>query len=100
MSNRFQSKTYGRIFVASEEDKKFVIDAIDKVDDFESAYLGKDVVAVLGIGEAASLVYTHKFEIDIDELTFYCWTSGVRIWCVTGMRDEFSWNPNPEKKQT
>ena len=92
MGNRFISKGWGRIFVDEERHIPAVIEAIKAVDESELDYLGKNVIAVLGLNDQPKLVYTHKFEIDMDALTFYCWQRGIKIWCVSVHDGEF-WTP-------
>ena len=87
---QMRRKTEGRIFVRTEEDVGRVVAIMVQMDQFEvEGYMGKEVVAVWpGIADAR-LVYTHKFEIRIDELRFRCWEAGIEVMVITGR------NPGP-----
>ena len=97
MTNCFMKKTYGRIFVPVGMTAALVHEAVRELDAYEFDYMPKDIVAVWNPGEPPPrLVYTHKFEIDIDKLTALCWSRGIHVWCVTGYHDPSSFQPLPK----
>lgn len=93
-----RAKTYGRIFVQKEEDIKVVLDVIAEFFAYEVNYLGKDVIAVWKgyklieyegrVSKYVELVYTHKFEPDLETLIAECMGRGVWVVGFTGHRDE------------
>jgi hypothetical protein len=87
--NCFIQKGFGRIFVRRQEDIDSVVNAIRAIDAFEADYLRNDLIAVLSPTGTPKLLYTHKFEIDIDALTLYCWQRGICIWCVSQRGEVF-----------
>lgn len=84
---RFARKTYGRIFVRSDEDIDGVVGIVREVDSFEADYMPSTLVTTYKVGEPNRLVYLHKFEICKIELTRACLAKGIWIWCVDGMRE-------------
>lgn len=90
MANPFVRKGYGRIFATKEEDFSVVMEAIKACDEFELDYFSPSIFCVLGPDVRPTLVYTHKFEADMDALTLYCWRRGVHIWCVSQHNEDFN----------
>ncbi len=87
MGETMQKKGYGRIYVADETKVQAVLDAIKEIDSYEfDGYYIKDLVAPYK-GEV-ELLYTHKFEIDIDLLTALCWKRGIWIWVISKMYED------------
>lgn len=89
------AKTYGRIWVRTEEDKTKVVAIIEEMDPFEFSYMGKTSGPDCFVGvwpedpTEAKLVYGHKFELRTDTLRFICWQQGIEIWVVTGHRRDY-----------
>jgi hypothetical protein len=81
MQNNFIRKGYGRIYVFNKDKVQDVVEAIKIVDSSEFFYMPENLVAPYD-GEV-QLIYTHKFEIDINALTKYCWDKGNPIWCIS-----------------
>lgn len=81
--NQFIKKGYGRIFVADPEKIDAVKLAMMETDssEYEGYYPEGLIVPFTGNGQ--DLIYTHKFEMDIDALTQLCWNRGIWIWCVS-----------------
>ena len=89
-----QRKTWGRIFVREEEDVARLIELLRTIDEYEvDGYLGDDIVEVWG-GDF-DLVYTHKFEMDIDQIHAIAWMNNIDVWCITGRREGYS--PHDDK---
>lgn len=88
--NGFWRKGWGRIYVPGPAGVQAVLDAIKAVDESELAYMPKDFITVWSGGEEPRppLIYGHKFEIDMVAITEYCWTRGIRIWCVSQRNEE------------
>jgi hypothetical protein len=84
-ANPFVKKGFGRIYVTKAEDIKFVEKTIKQLDSFEWEYYPKGLTQVFE--GKVELIFTHKFEIDMDALTEVCWQRGVWIWCIS-QRDE------------
>ena len=90
-------KSYGRIFVQKEEDIQVVLDVVAEFFAHEVNYLGKDVIAVWKeykvsqtdgkVYKYVPLVFTHKFEPDLETLIAECMARGVWITAFTGHRD-------------
>lgn len=74
-------KGKGRIYVADEARIPEVIKLIQELDPFEYEYFSEDIVSPYK-GEV-ELVYTWKFELNLDLLTSECWKRGIFIWCIT-----------------
>ncbi len=87
--NPFIKKGYGRVFVTDESHIEKVKEAMKEVDAYEFiGYFPQDLVTLFA-GNGQDLIYTHKFEMDIDKLTELCWTRGIWIWCVSQHNDPF-----------
>lgn len=78
----FQRKTYGRIFVAQDEQIELVEKIIGELDPFEAKYMPEVLVTIYSPGGKNPLIYLHKFEMDIIALTRTCLEKGIWIWCV------------------
>ncbi len=94
--NSLGKKTYGRIWVRTEEDRIRVVKIIEELDEFEASYLGSrdggedDFVAVWPTDpKKASLTYGHKFEICRDKLRYECWLHGIEVWIVSDRRQDY-----------
>lgn len=83
----FIKKGYGRVFVADESKIEAVKEAMREVDSYEfEGYFPENLIVPFA-GNGQDLIYTHKFEMDIDKLTELCWKREIWIWCVTQHND-------------
>lgn len=81
-------KGYGRIYVDTVENIDKVKEIIKEMDEFEYDYLPKDLITVYT--DYPNVCYTHKFDaLDMDKLTGYCWSMGIRIWAFDAGHNEF-----------
>lgn len=93
----FTRKGYGRIYVADPSKVEEVKQIIRNMDEFEFAYLPKDMVAPFS--EYPRVCYTSKFDdLDLHELTARCFSQGIYIWCCDNGHEEWmeSAFPQPE----
>lgn len=84
-----QYKTYGRIFVKTEEHRQRVEKLIEKIDEFEYGYMPGDLIKVYA-GRWHDLVYLHKFEICKNKLSLECLKEGIPIFIIDGECDPLS----------
>jgi hypothetical protein len=85
-ADTFRRKTYGRIFVTTEDHIDRVKGIILMMDSDEYEYMPDTFVAVWD--EKLPLIYGHKFDwLNIYDLTTRCWNAGIPVWCITG-RDQ------------
>ncbi len=87
MTDPFQKKTWGRIFIQESTDPERIIAIIRFVDSFEADYMPKDLIAVYRPDGKNQLVHLHKFEMDKIALMRACLAKGIWIWCVDGFRE-------------
>lgn len=100
--NEFPRKGYGRIFVEKEDDIEKVKDIIKKMDDFEYDYLPEELITVFKPNIKTfpkeepkghlwlDMKYTHKFDsLNLNELQFRCWASGIKIFCCMDNTKEY-----------
>lgn len=86
VKKKFERKSHGRIFVHREEHVSTVWEVLHEIEAEEIGYAPKDLVAVWR-GDPNDIVYTRKFEGDVDAITTACWDRGAPVLCVTGQRD-------------
>ena len=88
-----QRKGYGRIYVLDPSKVQRVEEVGEELDPYEWGphYKIKGMVAPWPESGEVELLYTHKFEPDLDALTAACWREGIAIWCIS-QRGEF-FNP-------
>ena len=76
-------KGNGRIFVQNEEDIQKVIDVLKEIDETEyKDYFPKDFIAVFK-EDRNYLVYSGKFDVDVDDLILRCQKKDVYIVVVS-----------------
>lgn len=76
-------KGNGRIFVQSEEDIQKVIDTLREIDEAEyQDYFPKDFISVFK-EDRNYLVYTGKFDVDVDDLILRCQKKDVYIIVIS-----------------
>jgi hypothetical protein len=79
-------KTYGRIFVQTQEDVERVLRIMKEIDAYEfEHYLPEKLVTPFSTD--ASLIYLHKFEMDKNAICFKCWSESIPVWIVDGQQE-------------
>ena len=77
---KFDTRSYGRIYVARRDDIEKVQAIIKELDAFEYEYLPTNFIA--HFEEYPKVCYTHKFDaLNLDKLQATCWDRGILIWC-------------------
>jgi hypothetical protein len=78
-------KTYGRIFVPTEEHVARVLEIMKAIDENEfTVYMPEKLVVAFSPEE--SLIFLHKFEMDKNAILFKCWSEGIPVWIVDGQQ--------------
>jgi hypothetical protein len=77
-------KSYGKIYVAKQEDIEKVKEIIKEMDQYEYDYLPNDLIGVFeGHDGSTSLTYTHKFDgLNMNELMVKCWNQGIHVFYI------------------
>ncbi len=86
-------KSYGAIFVQSEQDAKTVDELIKKLDEFEHFYMPRNLITINEPVKEFSntdFVYYGKFDISgcYEKLIQACTEMGIRIEVVAGSNDD------------
>jgi len=88
--NTLNRKSYGAIYVDTEENIEKVKEIIKEIDEFEFSYLPNNLI--MPFDHYPNVQYTHKFcDLDMDKLTATCWNRGIKIW-VFNARQEYPEN--------
>ena len=88
MTSQFFYKGQGRIFVHTEKDIARVKKIGERLDPFEWVYMPEDFIAVYPGKTLATLVYSGKFEPDLEKLREACMEEGIPILCLARHQDD------------
>lgn len=89
-SNQLVKKGYGRIYVAHPSKIPRVLEILKEIDDYEfGSYYVNGLVTSFPEDGIPELIYTHKFEMCIDDITTRCWREDIWVWCITQRHEHF-----------
>ena len=87
--NMMIKKGWGRIYVMDHSQVGAVKKIVEDLDKYEWEYYIDGIIAPFPKDGKVQLVYTHKFEPCLDELTLACWKKGIAVWCITQQHEVF-----------
>ncbi len=82
-------KGWGRIYVMDNASVERVREIAKNLDTFEWGYYVDGMIAHYDPTKPVRLIYTCKFEVNLDALSLLCWREGIAIWCISQHNEEF-----------